>query len=72
MEYYAVEAVQDGTAVLMGDNGEKLFLPCGSLQGSCKAGDIFYRCGDTFARDDAERDRRAQKMQTLFAKLTQK
>ncbi len=68
--YYVIDRIEGEVAVLVEDTGEKQDVPCSSLPEGAREGACLKKNGDAFLLDEAETERREQriksKLQALF------
>lgn len=72
MEYYCVDRLEDGLAVLLDDEENTLKVPAGALAAQnppVREGDILVRDGERWVRDDAETERRRARAAALLARV---
>ena len=70
--YFSVDRIEDGMAVLEGDDGKLLHIPLGILPPELAEGDVLAEDGGRFTPDPQERDARRQQNIALLRKLMKK
>ena len=60
--YYVIDRVESEVAVLVGDDGKKQDVPISSLPKGACGGSCWRKNGDAFLLDEAEEERREQRI----------
>ena len=68
---WSLDRVEEGTAVLISTDGERMDFPAERLGENLREGDMFLRSGESFTRSEdtaSRRKRNAERTKALFGK----